>query len=155
MFRKIYLLIFFTVILNNCGFSPLYTTNAVNNFNIAKLTMEGDKTINNYLKINLRQFQENQNAKKLNVNVNTEYNKRVLSKDKTGKITEYEISTDITFKIDQKNGLSRELVISETKIMKAISDKFEEQKEERIAKQNFASIISKKLINELSIIDDN
>ena len=71
-------------------------------------------------------------CEKLNVNVNTEYNKKVLSKDKTGKITEYEISTDITFKIDQKNSLSRELVISETKIMKAISDKFEEQKKREL-----------------------
>ena len=35
-----------------------------------------------------------------------------------------------------------------------ISDKFEEQKEERIAKENFASIIAKKLIDELSILND-
>jgi len=38
--------------------------------------------------------------------------------------------------------------------MKDISDKFEEQKEERITKQSFASIMSNKLINELSILND-
>ena len=39
--------------------------------------------------------------------------------------------------------------------MNNVEDKFEEQKEERIAKQNFPSTTSKKLITELSILDDN
>ncbi len=38
--------------------------------------------------------------------------------------------------------------------MNNIEDKFEEQKEERIVKQNFASTTSKKLITELSILND-
>ena len=45
--------------------------------------------------------------------------------------------------------------MSQKKKMSDISDKFEEQKEERITKQNFASIISGKLIDELSILNDS
>jgi len=35
------------------------------------------------------------------------------------------------------------------------NDNFEEQKEERITKQNFASSMSNKLVNELSLLNDN
>ena len=54
-----------------------------------------------------------------------------------------------------KNKFIKRITISEKKNMNNVEDKFEEQKEERIAKQNFASTTSKKLITELSILDDN
>lgn len=117
--------------------------------------MEGDRIINNYLKSSLRQFQTTNNDKKFSININTEYNKKVISKDKTGKITEYEISTNVKFQITSEDKLIKELIMSEKKKMSDISDKFEEQKEERITKQNFASIISGKLIDELSILNDS
>ena len=116
--------------------------------------MEGDRVINNFLKSNLRQFQKTDNEKRFSININTEYNKKVLSKDKTGKITEYEISINVKFQITSGDKLIKKLTMSEKKIMNDISDKFEEQKEERIAKENFASIIAKKLIDELSILND-
>ena len=154
MFKKINLLLFITFFLNNCGFSPLYTNQSINNFKIINITMKGDRTINNYLKSNLRQFQAVDNDNKFSININTEYNKKVLSKDKTGKITEYEIFTNVKFEITSEGKLIKELIMSEKKNMNDISDKFEEQKEERIAKQNFATIIAKKLIDELSILND-
>ena len=155
MLKKICLLFLFTFFLNHCGFTPLYTNQSVNNFTIINLTMEGDRIINNYLKSSLRQFQTTNNDKKFSININTEYNKKVISKDKTGKITEYEISTNVKFQITSEDKLIKELIMSEKKKMSDISDKFEEQKEERITKQNFASIISGKLIDELSILNDS
>ena len=154
MLKKIYLLLFITFFFNHCGFSPIYTNQSVNNFSIINITMEGDRVINNFLKSNLRQFQKTDNEKKFSININTEYNKKVLSKDKTGKITEYEISVNVKFQITSGDKLIKKLAMSEKKIMNDISDKFEEQKEERIAKENFASIIAKKLIDELSILND-
>ena len=49
----------------------------------------------------------------------------------------------------------KNLKISEKQIMNNIDDDFEEQKNERIAKQNFASSITNKLITEISILNDN
>ena len=115
---------------------------------------QGDRTINNYLKNNLKRFESINSDKKFSINVDTEYNKKVLSKDKTGKITEYEISANIKFQIISEDKLIKEYTFSEKKNMNDISDKFEEQKEERITKQSFASIMANKLINELSILND-
>ena len=154
MYRKILLFVFLIFLVNHCGFTPLYSNKSNNNFSITDLTMKGDRTINNYIKINLYQLLNNSNEKQFTINVDTKYNKVVLSKDKTAKISEYELSSTSVFEISSKNKLIKKITISEKKNMNNIEDKFEEQKEERIAKQNFAATISRKLITELSILND-
>ena len=155
MYRKILLFVFLIFLVNHCGFTPLYSNKSNNNFSITDLTMKGDRTINNYIKINLYQLLNNSNEKQFTINVDTKYNKVVLSKDKTAKISEYELSSTSVFEISSKNKLIKKITISEKKNMNNIEDKFEEQKEERIAKQNFAATTSRKLITELSILNDN
>ena len=155
MFKKVFLLIFITFLLNHCGFTPLYSNKSNNNFSIVNLTMKGDRTINNYLKINLYQLLNNSNEKQFTISVDTKYNKSILSKDKTAKITEYELSSVSFFNIIFKNKFIKKIKISKKKNMNNIEDEFEEQKEERIAKQDFASTTSRKLITELSILNDN
>ena len=154
MIKKFFLLILVTFLLNHCGFTPLYSNKSNNNFSIADLTMKGDRTINNYIKINLYQLLNDNNEKQFTINVDTKYNKSVLSKDKTAKITEYELSSISVFEVSSNNRFIKKITISEKKNMNNIEDEFEEQKEERIVKQNFASTTSKKLITELSILND-
>ena len=154
MIKKFFLLILVTFLLNHCGFTPLYSNKSNNNFSIVDLTMKGDRTINNYIKINLYQLLNDNNEKQFTINVNTKYNKSVLSKDKTAKITEYELSSISVFEVSSNNRFIKKITISEKKNMNNIEDEFEEQKEERIVKQNFASTTSKKLITELSILND-
>ena len=154
MIKKFFLLILVTFLLNHCGFTPLYSNKSNNNFSIVDLTMKGDRTINNYIKINLYQLLNDNNEKQFTINVDTKYNKSVLSKDKTAKITEYELSSISVFEVSSNNRFIKKITISEKKNMNNIEDKFEEQKEERIAKQNFASTTSRKLITELEILND-
>ena len=154
MIKKFFLLILVTFLLNHCGFTPLYSNKSNNNFSIVNLTMKGDRTINNYIKINLYQLLNDNNEKQFTINVDTKYNKSVLSKDKTAKITEYELSSISVFEVSSNNRFIKKITISEKKNMNNIEDEFEEQKEERIVKQNFASTTSKKLITELSILND-
>ena len=45
--------------------------------------------------------------------------------------------------------------VSETKNMNNIDDKFEEQKKENNIKQNFASTMYKRIIAEISMLNDN
>ena len=116
--------------------------------------MKGDRIINNYIKINLYQLLNDNKEKQFTINVNTKYNKTVLSKDKTAKITEYELSSISVFEVRSNNEFLKKITISEKKNMNNIEDEFEEQKEERIAKQDFASSTSRKLITELSFLND-
>lgn len=155
MFKKITLLIIICSLLSNCGFTPLHMSKKNVNFSIKSITFEGDRIINGFLKSNLNQFQIKQGQKQYDIRSITEYNKKILSKDKTAKITDYELSSNTIFQISQDNKLIKEIVINEKKNMNNMNDKLEEQKYERVIKQNFASSISNKLIIELSLLNDN
>ena len=80
---------------------------------------------------------------------------KMFIKDKAANTTSYQLSSKTTFKINSKNITVKELVVSEKKIMNNINDDFEEQKNEKTHKQNFASSISSKLLTELSMLNDN
>ena len=83
------------------------------------------------------------------------YSKNVLSKNKTAETTNFELSTNTTFQILSDSKILKEFKISEKTIMDNIDDDFEEQKNEKITKQNFASSMTNKLITEISILNDN
>ena len=93
--------------------------------------------------------------KNFSIKIFTTYNKKTLSKDKTANITDYELSVKTIFSISENNNFIKEITISEKKEMNNQTDKFEEQKYERVIKQNFASSMSNKLIIELLLISDN
>jgi len=57
--------------------------------------------------------------------------------------------------ISSNGKIVKELIAKEKRILDKNNDNFEEQKEERITKQNFASSMSNKLVNELSLLNDN
>ena len=151
--KKILVLILFLIALSNCGFTPLYTKNF--NFSLSEINLQGDRNINNLLKTNLQPLKNNKSEKKFKLNINTEYNKNVLSKDRAAKITDYEISGKSIIQIILNDKFVKEITIKENINMANMSDKFEEQSKELIIKQNFASSIYNKLITELSLIDDN
>ena len=138
-----------------CGFTPLYSTKQRDiNFSISETKFKGDKIINNYLKTNLSKYKNEDYEKKFTIKTSTKYDKKTLSKDETANITDYELSVKTIFSISMNNKFIKEISISEKKEMNNQTDKFEEQKYERVIKQNFATSISNKLIIELLLIDD-
>jgi len=80
--------------------------------------------------------------------VNSKYEKIILSKDNTGKITSYQLEIEVIFIVKPTN---KKIRISEKKIVDSRDDKFEEARYEKTVKQSFAYSISSKLISELSI----
>ena len=155
MYKKLTLLIILVNLLSHCGFTPLHSNKKNVNFSIGNVSLEGDRAINNYLKSNLKQFQRNNSQKKFDIKSNTKFTKKILSKDKTAKITDYELSSNTVIQIVLSDKIVKEVVIIEKKNMNNMNDKLEEQKYERVIKQNFASSIINKLIIELSLINDN
>ena len=114
------------------------------NFSIESNDLKGDRSINNFLKINLSQYQNDQYNKKFKIVIQTTFNKQILSKDKAANTTNYELSSNSIIKISLSEKLIKELTIAEKKIVDDIDDNFEEQKNERITKQTFASSITNK-----------
>ena len=135
-------------ILNSCGFTPINQKNKNLNFSIEKINYDGDREMNNFLKIYLNQFKNEKIKNKISIEVNSIYQKTILSKDGAGEVTNYQLEAEITFLIKKTN---KKIKITEKKIMDSNDDKFEEARFEKTVKQNFASSITNKLVSELNI----
>jgi hypothetical protein len=135
-------------LLSSCGFTPIYQNNIKANFSIEQVTYTGDRELNNFLKSNLNQYKNEKIENKIYIEANSIFKRIVLSKDKVGEVTNYQLETEVIFLIKPSN---KKIKISEKKIMESKEDKFEEARYERTIKQNFASSISNKLVSELII----
>ena len=148
MMKKNILVISLLFFLNSCGFQPIYSKNNNINFSIEQINFTGDRELNNFIKTNLYQYKNADNNNKIFIEAKSEYNKFILTKDGKGEVTNYELNAEIVFLIKPTN---KQIKISEKKIMESMADKFEENKYEKSIKQNFASSITFKLIQELII----
>ena len=155
MIKKFLIIIISFNLISHCGFTPLYSNKSDVNFSITSIEFKGDKEINNFLKNSLNKFTNNESEKKYKIKINSNYSKNVLSKNKAAETTNFELSANTTFQILSNNKILKEFKISEKKIMDNIDDDFEEQKNEKIAKQNFASSMTNKLVTEISMLNDN
>ena len=148
MIRKNIILIPLIFFLTHCGYTPIYLQNTDVNFSIEQVKYTGDREINNFFKTNLNQYKNEKVDNKIYIEVNSIYEKIILSKDGTGAVTNYQLEAEITFLIKPINKVIK---ITDKKIMKSIDDQFEEAKYERTIKQGFASSITNKLISKLLI----
>jgi len=148
MLKKNIIILTLIFFLANCGFSPIYSKNDNVNFSIEQIEFAGDRDLNNFLKINLDRYKNQKNDNKISLDVETKYEKNILSKDGTGKISSYQLNAEAIFIIKSTNKIIK---IKEKKILESKDDKFEEARNEKSVKQSFASSLSNKLISELII----
>ena len=146
MIKKKIFIISLILFLSNCGFAPIYLTYKNVDFSIEQVNYTGDRELNNFLKTLLNQYQNEKINNKIFIETTSIYSKNILSKNKAGEVSDYQIEAEVIFLIKPSN---KRIKITEKKIMKSIDDKFEEARNERSIKQNFASSISQKLTSEL------
>ena len=148
MLKKNIIILSLIFFLANCGFTPIYLKNDNINFSIEKIKFVGDRDLNNFLKINLDRYKSEKNSNKIFLTVETKYEKNILSKDSTGKISSYQLYAEAIIVIKSRNKIIK---IEEKKILESKDDKFEEARYEKSIKQSFANSMSRKLISELII----
>jgi outer membrane lipopolysaccharide assembly protein LptE/RlpB len=148
MIKKNIIIIFLILLLNGCGFTPIYLNKNDVKFSIEQVNYSGDRDLNNFLKMNLDQYKNEKIDNKFSIDAKSTYKKIILSKDGTGKVTNYQLEAEVIFLI---KSINKEIKIIERKIIDGMDDKFEEARYERTIKQNFASSITNKLISELII----
>ena len=83
--------------------------------------------------------------------MNTILSKEIISKDTTGKITNYELRATSNFVINYK-GKNLNASFQEKINVKNIDDTFEQRKYENVVKNNFASSIQEKLVLKLKTL---
>ena len=148
MKKKIIYLFFSLLILNNCGFSPIYSNTNKADFAIEVVEIEGDGVVNNLINSEINRISDTNSLNRYKIKITTNYNKIILSKDTKGIVSDYQIVVSATFAI-QKDGESEVISFNEKQNVKNINNTFEQKNYEKIIKRNFAVSIVRKLNLEL------
>ena len=140
--KKIFIFCFILII-QHCGFSPVYQSNQINyQININKI--EGDKIINSKIKSEIDRISDKNIQKIFNIQINTKYEKIVAAKNSKGSITDYVLIASATFIISD-NDKKETIMFQEKQNIKNNSDFVEQRNYENTIKENFASSFVKKL----------
>ena len=135
----------------SCEYTPIYSNKNDYNFSIEKINFEGNSEINNLVEKKLIKFQNRNVNKKFIITTISSYKKISQSKNLTGKTTDYLITIEIIFKI-KKGNEQKTLINKEEFMIKSFSDKFEENKLEKIKKEDLVNSMVNELIIQLSRI---
>ena len=149
--KKYIYIILIPLFLLSCEYTPIYSNKNDYNFSIEKINFEGNSEINNLVEKKLIRFLNRDVNKKFIITTNSSYKKISQSKNLTGKTTDYIITIEIIFKI--KKGNEQKTLINKDEFMiKSFSDKFEENKLEKIKKKDLVNSMVNELIIQLSRI---
>ena len=147
-------LIILILFLSNCGYSPIYNNQKIQNYKINVVEKNGDSEMNNLIENEIRLYSNKDALNIYELKMNTIYEKKVLTKDSSGVITDYNLSVTSIFKIDFKNTI-KIVELRESINVKNQSDTYELNIYERNIKRNFASSIREKLILKIQSINNN
>ena len=153
--KKIYIIFLILLFTQSCGYTPMYSKNQKVNFYIKSVEFtESDKDLANYLKLNLNNYFEKKDGSEYIIDANIIYKKTIASKDSTGEIEEYNLSSVAKF-IIKSNNFSKTININESFKMENFSDEFQEKEYEDNIKKNIARTVTSKLLFQLSRFDVN
>ena len=98
MLKKIFISLTLFLFITNCGFTPLYSINDIDNANFEILSYEGDKEINLNL---ISKFKSSSNTKEkpYKVDILTNYEKKTLTKNLAGEPEEYQLLLSVEFTV--------------------------------------------------------
>ena len=148
--KKISLLIII-ILIYGCGYSPLYTSGK-NDLFLNLVNIKGDFDLNNYIKNDFKIASDKNSLNVFDINVETKYEKIILTKDSTGDATDYRLDFDVKFIILSEN---KEVSYKESFKIKKNNQKFEQSNYEREIKKNFSEIVKDKLVLYLLNLNDN
>jgi hypothetical protein len=149
MLKKVFVLLFLLLIISGCGYVAVYK--GVVNFNYKILVSEhtGDRDMINLINTRLKKYSEIKSDKNFIIKIDTIYQKNIIAKDTAGKATDYQIKVTSNFNV-KSEVINKIIKINETFNVKAMDNKFEEQRYDTIIKNNIANTIVKRIILQLS-----
>ena len=148
--KKIVLFLSLLILIQNCGFTPVYVSNKNVNFEIKEINFKGNQELNNFINIGLKRYITKNNQKNsFKISAITDYNKEIQSKDTKGNAQSFKVKGSVTF-IVTGNNKKFNFIYSEQADINNIEDTFELNAYESSIKQNFASSMVDKFILDLS-----
>jgi len=146
MIKKFIIFLILITFTNSCGFTPIYSKKS-NPIAIEQLKFSGDRILNNYLRSNLSRYKNNVSSNKVNLKIESIYEKNTLTNNASGEIDKYELIANVIITITPNN---QKIKFKEKKIMENMNNKSDERAYEDSTKQTFANIITQDLIEQLT-----
>ncbi len=150
MIKKIILITLFSFLFSSCDYKPIYSTNNFDYF-IEDISFVGDIEVNNLINKKIKKFQNRNSSKKFKIKATSSYSKISQSRDKTGKTTDFKVFINVKFEIQSRKE-TKILTLIEDFLIKDFTNNFEEQKYEKIKKDNLTDLITNKLLTQLSLM---
>jgi outer membrane lipopolysaccharide assembly protein LptE/RlpB len=144
----------FVLFLSHCGYSSIYKNQQSLDFQFNIIKTEGDYEMNNLIKNEIKLYTNTDSQKIYNIKINTDYKKEVLTKNSSGVITDYNLTTTSEVSINLKDQ-TKIFEFEESINIKNQSDTFEQNVYEKNIKRNFASSIRERLIYTILSLNDN
>ena len=144
----------FILFLSHCGYSSIYKNQQSLDFQIKIIETEGNYEMNNFINNEIKLYSNIDSLNIYNIKINTDYEKKVLTKNSSGVITDYNLSVVSTISINLKNE-NKTFKFEENINIKSQTDTFEQNIYEKNIKRNFASSIREKLITAILSLNDN
>ena len=147
MIKKVYPLLII-LILTSCGYSPIYNSPDKNYYKINIIEKSGDKLINNLIVSEIKAISNSQSNTIFNLEINTVFEKIIISKNAKGTVSDYQLILRSNFVI-KKGEKSETISFVEKQNIKNTSDIFEQKNYENTIKRNFVISLVRKLNLEL------
>ena len=143
--KKKIILICCLFFLTNCGYNPLYSSKNSSDILINKIETAGEKKINRQILslLSLDEVGELENSYILNIN--TKKNKRIVSKDKQGNASVYNLNLEIKISLDKDNQKVTKTFTSDFSY-NTQKNKFELSREENKILNNLVESMVEKII---------
>ena len=147
MIKKTFYLFVF-LLFTNCGFTPLYNSNKVD-YEINVTDVSGDNIINATMVSDLKRISKPNSEKIFDIKINSNYEKKIISKDLRGSASDYKLIATVNIQIINGDNI-KTVTYQEKQNIKKSSDSFDQINYENIIKENFATSFIRKLNLELS-----
>tara|TARA_B110000003_G_scaffold205323_1_gene204160 strand:+ start:91 stop:543 length:453 start_codon:yes stop_codon:yes gene_type:complete len=149
--KKIILIVSLILLVNCNGYKPIFNSTEMN-FYIGEINNISQDKISNKIERNLQPYKENNNKKRIIIDLETKKEKKVLSKNSEGDpiIFGLEISTKV--KITFNNNVEKNLIFNKQFKFNNQSNKFEFQQYMNNIEKNLTDEIFQDLVLKLRLI---
>ena len=147
--KKIFLVILI-LLLNNCGYTPIYSSKD-SNFKIVNLNSNVNNSLTNYIKNSISVFSNEDSDKKLNISFNLKENVSVILKDSKGDPAKNRLTITVDVSLfDTNKNLVASNSISESFQYNIDDNKFNLKQYEKNLKFSLIEQISQQIIEFLT-----
>ena len=149
MYKNFLIIFFIMLLLNNCGYSPIYSKNIDQKLNIELVDFNGDREINNSIKYNLKRYDNSTNELKFIIETNSEYTKNSETKNLAGNTISYNLTATVTFNVIHGEE-QKVFKFTETSTLRNIASQIDEDTYETNIKKDMGELFSNRLIMQLA-----